>query len=63
MDFIYTIAGTFFGIVVAFYIISGQLKKSNEIGNSKGDRLTYMRSFDILNAKNKVGPFLDIDKM
>ena len=63
MYLFYTIAGAFFGIVVAFYIVSGKLKNSNEIGNSKGDRFTYMRSFDILNVKNKVGPFFDIDKM
>lgn len=59
----YAIAGVILGLAGAFYLVSGQIKKSNEIGNSKGDRLTYLHSFTVLKAKDNVKSSLDIDKM
>ena len=61
--FLYSVAGVLLGLSATFYIITGMLKKSNEIGNTKGDRFDYACSFDVLKAKNQVSRFLDIDKM
>ncbi len=57
------IAGVAFGIALAFYLTADQLKDSNEIGNSKGDRLDYITTFNLLDVKNDVSMFFDIDKM
>lgn len=61
--FLYSVAGVLLGLSATFYIITGMLKKSNEIGNTKGDRFDYACSFDVLKAKNQVSRFFDIDKM
>ena len=58
----YAIAGVLLGLAATFYLVTEQLKKSNELGNSKGDRLTYTQSFDILRAKDNVRSNFDIDK-
>lgn len=57
------IAGVVFGISLAFYLAADLLRDSNDIGNSKGDRLDYIDTFNLLDVKNDVSRFLDIDKM
>lgn len=59
----FALAGIVLGIAGAFYIVTEQIKKSNEIGNSKGDRWNYTYSFDTINAADDVPASLDIDKM
>lgn len=59
----YALAGIVLGMAGAFYIVTGQIKKSNELGNTKGDRWNYTSSFDVLNAKDDVTPTLNIDKL
>lgn len=59
----FAIAGIVLGLAVAFYLVTKQMKDSNEIGNTKGGRLEYINSFHLLNAKDNVPGYLDIDKM
>lgn len=59
----FALAGIVLGMAGAFYIVTGQIKKSNELGNTKGDRWDYTCSFDVLNAKDDVTPTLNIDKL
>ena len=59
----FAIAGIFLGLSIAFYQVTKQMKDSNEIGNTKGGRLDYINSFYLLNAKDNVPGYLDIDKM
>lgn len=60
---LFAVAGIVLGMSVAFNIVTGLMKDSNEIGNTKGDHLDYTDSFYLLNAKDNVPRFLDIDKM
>lgn len=57
------IAGVVFGIALAFYLTADNLRDFNEIGNSKGDRLDYITTFDLFAVKNDVPKSLDIDEM
>ena len=57
------IAGIFLGVALAFYLVADQVKDSNEIGNTKGNRLDYIVHFDLLAAKDNVSKSLDIDEM
>lgn len=57
------IAGVVFGISLAFYLTADLLKDSNDMGNSKGDRLDYIDTFNLLDVKNDVSRFFNIDKM
>lgn len=59
----FALAGIVLGMAGAFYIVTGQMKKSNEIGNTKGDRWNYTYSFDVMNAKDDVPSSLNIDKL
>lgn len=62
--FIYAaITGIIFGISLAFYLTADLLRDSNEMGNSKGNRLDYITTFNLLDVKNDVPMFFDIDKM
>lgn len=61
INLLYTIAGILLGMSATFFIITGMLKKSNEIGNTKGDRFDYARSFEVIRAKNQVSRFFDIN--
>lgn len=60
---LFAVAGIVLGMSAAFNIVTGLIKDSNEIGNTKGDHLDYTDSFYLLNAKDNVSRFLDIDKM
>lgn len=59
----FALAGIVLGMAGAFYIVTGQIKKSNELGNTKGDRWDYTSSFDMINARDDVAPGLNIDKL
>ena len=59
----FAIPGIVLGLATAFYLVTKQMKDSNEIGNTKGGRLDYISSFYLLNSKDNVPGYLDIDKM
>lgn len=59
----FAVAGIVLGMAAAFYFVTGLIKDSNEIGNTKGDHLDYIDSFYLQNAKDNVSRFLDINKM
>ncbi len=55
------IATIILGLADTFYLLTKQMKKSNDIGNDKGECSDYTSSFYLLNTMDDVPESLDID--
>lgn len=55
------IATIILGLADTFYSLTKQMKKSNDIGNDKGEYSDYTSSFYLLNIMDDVPESLDID--